>query len=471
MKRCILLFFLAGCSLAPRYDRPTLDENPEAWRVPLNTENCVDLGWWKQFGDETLDKFIEQALANNQNLKVAMASVDAYLAQLGIARSEYWPQIQLNTVSSREKISSSITALPTGVQQIFNTFGFLFRASYLVDLWGQVRNTVETAYQQWLASIEARRTVVLSLVTSVANTYIQLRQFDLQLAISKQTYEDRQKALYLAKVRFNLGLTSLLEVEQAITEVQNAEMEIENLEIYIATTEDLLSVLLGQPSKDIPRGNPLDKLLLPPAVPAILPSDIVCQRPDIKSAEHQLIAAGANIGVVRTQFFPQVSLNGAFGYESVQMNTLFQNSSKNWAFGGPILQEIFTGWSITNQVAYAIAQQQQLLHQYLQTVLTAFQEVNDALITHKVNLEQVETQRINVEALKSYLHLSHLRYNEGQIDYLTYLDAERHLFDGELAYAAAIGASFVSYIQIYQALGGGWVNEADDQAMGNISEQ
>ncbi len=465
MKKLILLFFLAGCSLAPRYDRPMLNENPEAWRLPLDTENAVDLGWWKQFGDETLDKMIDQALANNQNLKVAMANVDAYLAQLGVARSEYWPQIQLNTVTSREKISSSITAVPTGVQQIFNSFGFLFQASYLVDLWGQVRNTVETAYQQWLSSIEARRTVVLGLVTSVANTYIQLRQFDLQLAISKQTYEDRQKALYLAQVRFDLGLTSKLEVEQAITEVQDAEREIENIEIYIATTEDLLSVLLGQPSKDIPRGTSLEKMVLPPAVSSILPSDIVNQRPDIKSVEHQLIAAGANIGVVRTQFFPQISLNGAFGYESIQMNTLFQNTSKIWAFGSPVLQEIFTGWRITNQVDYAIAQQQQLLHQYLQTILTAFQEVNDALITHKITLEQVETERINVEALKVYLRLSFLRYNEGQIDYLTYLDAERRLFKGELSYVAAIGSSFVSYIQIYQALGGGWVNEADAEAL------
>lgn len=465
MKRMIFLLFLAGCSLAPRYDRPMLDENPEDWRLPLDTENAVDLGWWKQFGDETLDQMIDQALANNQNLKVAMANVDAYLAQLGVARSQYWPQIQLNTVASREKISSSVTAVPTGVQQIFNTFGFLFQASYLVDLWGQVRNTVETAYQQWLASVEARRTVVLGLITSVANTYIQLRQFDLQLAISKRTYEDRKKALYLAQVRFDLGLTSKLEVEQAITEVQNAEMEIENLEIYIATTEDLLSVLLGQPSKDIQRGASLEKMVLPPAVPAILPSDIVNQRPDIKAVEHQLIAAGANIGVVRTQFFPQISLKGAFGYESIQMNTLFDKVSKNWAIGGPILQEIFTGWGITSQVEYAIAQQQQLLHQYLQTILTAFQEVNDALITHKINLEQVETQRINVEALKTYLRLSYLRYNEGQIDYLTYLDAERHLFEGELSYVAAIGASFVSYIQIYQALGGGWVDEADAEAL------
>ena len=464
MRRTIFLLFLSSCTFYPHYDRPTV-EDASAWRTPLETQNAVDIGWWKQFGDEVLDQLIDQALANNQDLKAAISRVDQFQAQLMIARSKFYPQIQANGIAQRQKISTSITALPPGIQQIFSVFGLVFNASYLVDLWGEVRSAATAAYHEWLSSIEARRTVVLGLVSSVSSTYIQLRQLDQQLVISNETVKDREESLYLANIRFDLGLTSDLQVQQAITEVESAELEVESLQIQIAEAENLLSFLIGVPSQSIPRGLLLDQEIMPPSIPPALPSDLLNQRPDIRAAEERLIAANANIGLARSKFFPQVNLGGSSGSEATQFNQLFEYPSDIWSIGSKIVQEIFTGGSLIGGVEQSQAEKQEALHMYLSAILNAFKEANNALIAHKINLEQVETERIRVDALKEYLHLSDLRYKEGQTDYLTYLDAERHLFEGLLSYESAKANSFLSYIQIYQAFGGGWVIDADEQSL------
>jgi multidrug efflux system outer membrane protein len=441
-------------------------EEPTSWRETLETQGAVDAGWWKQFGDSTLDGLIDLALANNQDLKTAIARVDQFQAQLLIARSKLYPQLSGDALAQRQKISTSVTALPPGIKQVFNLFGLLFNASYLVDLWGEVRSGAEAAYHAWLSAIEARRVVVLGLVSSVASAYIQLRQFDQQLIIAFETLKAREDSLYLAKIRFELGLTSELQVEQAISEVEEAKVQMENFEILTAETENLLSFLIGSPSREIPRGLMLDQTTMPPSVPAVLPSELLNQRPDIKAAEERLIAKNADIGVAKAKFFPQINLSGAAGAESVAMNQLFKKASKIWEFGSTVMQEIFTGFELTGNLDRTRAEKEEALHSYLSTVLNGFKEVNDAIVAHTVYLEQVETEKTRVEALEKYLHLSDLRYKEGQTDYLTFLDAERQLFRGLLEFESAKANSFLSYIQIYQALGGGWVIEADKQAVG-----
>lgn len=461
----LLFLFLAGCTMYPRYERPSIGE-PEAWRTLLSTENGVEVNWWKQFGDPVLDGLIDQALASNQDLKVAIATVEQYQAQLMVARSQLYPQLSAGTLSSRQKISSSVTALPPGTQQIYNLFGGLFNASYLVDLWGLVRSGVDAAYHQWLSAEEARRTVVLGLVSAVASAYFQLRQYDGLIAISKETLGSRRVSLDLAKIRFDLGLTSEMEVEQAITEVQDAESQLENFEVAAAIAENLICFLIGSPSKTVERGLTLQEAHMPGSIPATLPSELLSQRPDIRAAEEKLIAANANIGVARAQFFPQVNMSASLGTETTRMNQFFANASKIWAFGSTIVQQIFTGFALTGNLDIAIAQKKEMLHSYFSTILNAFKEVNDAMTSHQIYLEQVETERVRVVALKQYLNLADLRYKEGETDYLTYLDAERQLFRGLISYEMAKANSFLSYVQIYQALGGGWVVAADDQVMG-----
>ena len=211
----LFLVLLSSCTFYPHYERPCIED--ASWREPLSTQNAVDVDWWKQFGDEVLDQLIEQTLANNQDLKAAISRVDQFQAQLMVARSKLYPQLNANGLAQRQKISETVTALPTGIKQIFNLFGAIFNASYLVDLWGEVRSAATVAYHDWLSSIEARRTVVLGLVSSVSSTYIQLRQLDQQLLISQATLKDREESLYLANIRFDLVLTSDLQVQQAIT--------------------------------------------------------------------------------------------------------------------------------------------------------------------------------------------------------------------------------------------------------------
>jgi len=465
MKRSILyLLLFSSCTLYPPYHRPAFESSDE-WRTVLSSDKSIDIGWWKQFGDEALNCLIDEALADNQDLKVAIARVDEFQAQLGVIRSKLYPQIDLNGHGDRHKNSSNITSPPASGKQIFNAFNFIFGASYLLDLWGEVRSAAEAAYHDYLASIEARRIVVLALVSSVANTYIQLRQFDQQLVIAKKTVEDRNRYYYLAKVRFDLGLTSEMPVEQALCEIEIAQVDVDNFQIAIAQAENLLSALIGKPSMAIERGNILDALSMPLSVPACLPSEIVSQRPDLRGAEQRLMSAGAQIGVAKAKFFPQISLAGNFGYESIQLNTLVNNRSKIWEYGADVLQDIFTGGRLISNLQLTQAQQREALHAYLSTLLNAFKEVNDALVAHKINLELVETQRKRLEATQSYLHFSDLLYQEGETDYLTFLDAERQFYSSELDYETAKGNSFLSLIQIYQALGGGWVFDADATAM------
>ena len=458
------LIFLASCTLHPTYERPCSND-PSEWRVPLSTENSVDVGWWKQFGDEKLDQLVHLALANNQDLRTAIARVDQFQAQLTIARSKFYPQLSGETISQRQKISSSVSALPSGIKPVFNLFGLICNASYFVDLWGEVRSGAEAAYHSMQSAVETRRSVVLGLVSSVLSSYIQLRQLDQQLLISAATFKSREESLYLAKIRFELGLTSQLQVEQAITEVEAAQIQVESFQIQIAETENELSFLIGVPSMAIPRGISLDQIAMPPSIPPTLPSDLLNQRPDIRAAEERLIAANADIGVAKAQFFPQINLASSLGAESVALNQLFTKPSKIWEFGSDIMQQIFTGFKLTGELDQTLAMKEEALHSYLSAVLNGFKEANNALVAHKIYLEEIETQKTRVEALKSYLYLSDLRYKEGQVDYLTFLDAERYLFEGLLAYETAKGNSFLSYIQIYQAFGGGWVTEADREAI------
>lgn len=417
-----------------------------------------------EWSGAALNQLIDEALANNQDIKVAIARVDEFQAQLGIVRSQLYPQIEFDGSGDRQKNSTTISSSSSG-QQILNAYNTVFNASYLVDLWGQIRSAVDASYHEWLASIEARRIVVVAIVSSVADTYVQLRQFDQQLIVAQKTLEDRNRYYYLAKVRFDLGLTSEMPVEQALTEIEVAEADVENFQIAIAHAENLLSTLIGTSSIAIQRGAILDQLSMPPAVPICLPSNIINQRPDLRAAEQQLMAAGAQIGVARSLFFPQITLSGSFGYQSRQLNTLLSNPSKIWEYGANILQEIFTGGRLTSNLRLTEAQQRESLHGYLSTLLKAFQEVNDALISHKINLELVETQRRRVEATQNYLHYSDLLYQEGETDYLTFLDAEREFYRAQLDYETAKGNSFLSLIQIYQTLGGGWVFDADATAV------
>ncbi|MBS3903848.1 MAG: efflux transporter outer membrane subunit [Simkania sp.] len=460
---CIGALVVQSCTLHPKYSRPNMPI-PSEWRIPTDSSDLADLCWWKQFGDPVLDHLIDEALLHNQDLKVAIHTVDEYIAKLGIARSYLYPQLNGTASGEREKTSVNAQPLLPGQSTIGNAYTLLLNASYQVDIWGEFRSATEVALANLLSQIETRRTVVLTLVSAVATSYIQLRQYDKQLVIANETLDSRNQSFALAKTRYELGLTSDMEVQQAQAEQEFAQVEIDRLEIAVALEEDLLSVLIGKAPTSIQRGKILDEIIVPPSVPMDLPSALLNQRPDILAAEQNLIAANAQIGVAKAQFFPQINLTSFYGTESSALNNLFTKPSSVWQYGANLLQEIFTGGYLTSNLRLTEAQKMALLHQYEATILNAFKEVNDAMIAHKITTQLVEVLRERVATLAEYFHLATLRYEDGLTDYLTYLDAERQLFTAQLDYAQAQGDNFVALIDIYKALGGGWVTEADTYA-------
>lgn len=461
---CFVCLYLASCTLHPRYKRETIAIDP-TWRITTEeNEQLAQLLWWKEFKDPHLDALVEEALLNNQDLQVAIYRVDAYAAKVGIAASLLYPQLIGDGEASRGKVSTSVSPLPSGQLDTTNLFSVLLKTSFQTDIFGRIRSATQAAQAQLLAQIENRRAVVLALVSNVAASYIRLKLFYIQTQIANETLRTRQEAYKLALVRYELGLTSRMEVDQARSEVEEAQVIVKELEISLALSEDLISLLLGKPSMSIEVGTSLENLEMPVQIPVALPSQILNQRPDILAAEQLLVSANADIGVARANFFPDISLTGALGTQSQHLSNFLTYPSAVYEYGSKILQEIFTGGRLTSALNLSRAEKAMALHNYQQVILKAFQEVNDALISHQVIMQLLVVQKEQVQTYSDYLYLSYLRYDNGDIDYLTVLDAQRQLFKAQLAYADTQARSFISLIEIYQALGGGWLNQADEKA-------
>lgn len=450
-----------ACTLHPRYQRPCMDI-PETWRLQTNEiSTWANFDWWEQFGDPVLTGYVWESLENNRDLKVAIATVYQYLAQYQIVRSNLYPYVFGTGSISRQETSNLVTPLFPGQPRITNEYTLLGNLSYEIDIWGQIRSATEASYAQLLASVEARRTVVLTLVGNVAAAYIQLRQYDRQVQVAMQTLGTRNEAFELNKARFEEGQVSELDVAQAASEVENARIVLDQLTLSQQLQENLLCVLLGRNSGPLQRGLDIEKLALPAQVPEGIPSEILNQRPDILEAEQNLIAANANIGVARSYLFPQIFLTGFYGNASTALTNLFTNPALTWQIAGNLTQVIFDAGRTFAGIRLAEAEKKEALYQYEQTILTAFKEVNDALVEREVDHRLVRDYYEQVGVLKLYLELATLRYENGQTDYLNVLDAERRLFDAELGYVGAQSSLLISFVNLYKALGGGWVIEAD----------
>lgn len=458
---CFFLLVCAGCNVQPTFYPPCLDV-PDHWRTPVNeTTDMANLRWWESWGDPVLDELIETALAYNQNLYAATERVREFLWLYRLAYSELYPQIGANVSASRQETSTALTPVLPGTSAINNAFILTLNLSYEIDFWGKIRSLTDAALAEFLSQIQVRQAVILTLVASVASSYIQLRKYDAQLEVSKQTYQSRQESVRLAILRYEGGLTSEIEVRQQQAEADDALIQVKRFEELIPQEENLLSVLIGSNPRSIMRGRTLAQLDLPMDVPVGLPSCVIMQRPDILSAEQQLIAANARIGVARAEFFPQVTLTGLFGYESTQLSNLFSASARTWQIGVNAMQFIFDGQRRKSRLRITEAQKQEAIYNYIFTIQTAFKEVDDALIEHKKSKEILVVSKDQVEVLTDYLHLAWLRYYNGETDYLNVLDAQRQLFRAQLDYVGFQADTFRSLIDIYKSLGGGWVIEAD----------
>ncbi len=448
---------LAGCMVGPNYHRPAvqapgsfrdLSENP---KLQAQTASYADLPWWQVFQDPKLQELIRTALKQNYDLQLATERINASRAQLAITRSSLFPQVGGNANFNGGKENEE--------QSRYNFLTLSADAAFQLDFFGKLRRANEAARAELLATEDSRQVVVLTLVSDVATAYFTLLQLDLQLAITRNTVNTQTDSVKLTQLRLDHGVATKLDVLQAQQVLDTANAQIPDLERQIAQEEDALSILLGNYPQEIARGIPLVEQKLPPEVPAGIPSSILERRPDIREAEQILIAANADIGVAKAQFFPQISLTGGGG-GSFGRDSLF--SSKNttqlgiWNYGASVSQPIFTGGALKGNLHLAESQHQQALISYREAIQHAFGDVSDALIGYE-KLHQVRTrQEDTVADLQETVRISTLRYKGGTTTYLEVLDGQRSLYGAELTLASARADEYRSLVQLYKALGGGW---------------
>lgn len=455
-----VLFSLFGCTVGPDYVRPDVDI-PDDWRYGIeDASGTVNVRWWEQFDDPVLDALINEALVNNKDVRIAAARVEEFAARVDITRSGFYPQVGYDGAAGRNRSPLETAA---GGSRINDSYLAALNVGWELDVWGRIRRATEAARAQLLAEEEVRRTVILTLVSSVAGSYINLRNLDRQLEIAIRTLQSRGESVDLFQTKYEGGVVSALEVAQVRSEYEQAAVRIPSLERQIALQENALSILLGHNPGAIPRGKSIDELMLP-QVPEGLPSELLARRPDIQRAEQDLIAANAQIGVARSQYFPTISLSGLFGYASSELSDLLQGSSEIWGIGADALGPIFTGGRISSQVRATEAVQRQALVGYAQTVQAAFREVDDALISNVKRREELLAQGQQVAALQDYARYAQIRYDEGQVSYIEVLDSQRRLFDAELLYTQSENEVHAAMISIYKAMGGGWVEQAETVA-------
>jgi multidrug efflux system outer membrane protein len=374
-----------------------------------------------------------------------------------VARGNFFPQITLNAQGGRTK-----TVLASIGSFTYNQLQATANLAWELDFWGRIRRSTEAARNDLLAQRENQRSVVLTLVGDVANSYLQLRQLDLALEISRRTLAANRETLRLARRRFDQGLISELDVRQFESEVASPAASVAQLEGQITQTENQLSVLVGRNPGGIPRGRPLTEVLGNLTVPAYLPSALLERRPDVRQAEAQFHAATARIGVAKGDLLPKLMVTGDYGTYSSKADNLFKKNSEIYQLLGGISMPLFTGGKVGKQVDVARARAEQSRYSYEQTVLTALREMEDALAGVRASRNQVAAQQTQVDALRRALRLAEMRYQSGASSYLDLLDAQRSLFGAELSLAQVQGQQATAAVTLYKALGGGWpVTPAD----------
>jgi outer membrane protein, multidrug efflux system len=458
----LILAFISGCVIGPDYKRPAV-ATPSAWRLEESqARDLADTAWWKQFDDPVLNDMISSALKENKDLLIAAARIEEFVGRYGATRAHNFPQMAGAAAASRTRISERINApLPPTYDNPYTDNQLVGIVSWEIDIWGKIRRSTEAARANLLGTEEGRKTVIMSLVSSVAAAYIDLRDLDRELEIAESTLQSREDALHLFELRFDNGVISELELRQAQLEYESALATVPVIQKLVSQQENLISVLIGRNPGAIARGKAIDQLVLP-EVPSGLPSDLLERRPDIRQAEQDLIATNAQIGVAKAAYFPSISLTGLFGVQSANLSNLFTGPAQAWSFGLPVTVPIFTAGAIGGRVKAAEAVQKQTLVRYQQVIQRAYREVNDALVDQSKTRDQLRAQKRQVETAGAYVRLARLKYDNGYASYLEVLDAERSMFNVQLAHVRTQANLFKALVTLYKSMGGGWATKAED---------
>jgi len=454
----LVMLLLSGCAVGPNYKRPSVNV-PDTYRgaVPPEAqqpaaESLGDQKWWEVFQDKQLQDLIHTALQQNYDVRIAATRILEARAQVGIARADQLPTISggAQAVNERNPRVKLYPQYETSSNQVDLSL------AWELDFWGKYRRATESARANLLATEWARKEVIDTLVSDVAAAYFQLRELDLELEISRRTLASRKNSLQLTQTLANGGATSMLDVRQAEQLVFTAAETIPDLERQIEQQENFISTLLGNNPGPIARGTKLTEQPHPPQIPAGLPSSLLERRPDIREAEAQLIAANAQIGVAKADYFPQITLTATGGYQSSALTSLFTGPAGLWSFGGSLAQPIFEGGRIRSNVRFTEARQQEAALVYQQTIQQAFRGVSDALVGYSKDREFREQQEQLTFSAQDAARLSETRYRGGATSYLEVLTNETNYFDAELGLAQAQLNELAALVRIYRNLGGGW---------------
>ena len=453
-----LALVMAGCvNLAPKYERPAA---PVAGAFPT-VEGTVSSGnavaneapaaitWQRFFTDARLQQLITLALANNRDLRVSILNIEAARAQYQIQRSNQFPAVNAGITGQRQT---------TGKDQPINSVyqAGLSVSAFELDFFSRVRNLSNAALAQFLATEEARKTAQISLVAQVANTYLTYLADEELLALTQQTLKTREESLRLTKLRFDNGVSSKLDLQQAVSLVEQARTTLAQAQRQRAQDVNLLTLLVGQPiPENLPAGATLATTNLPD-LPAGMPSDLLAVRPDIRAAEQQLIAANANIGAARANYFPRITLTGSAGTASSELSGLFKSGTFGWTFAPQAILPLFDFGRTRAGVESARAQRDIAVAQYEKSIQTAFREVADALAGQATYSEQLRAQQAVAAAETDRFNLSDLRYRNGTASYLDLLDAQRSLFTAQQQAIQANLLRLQNQVTLYRVLGGGW---------------
>lgn len=447
---CLLI---TSCAMGPNYLRPPIDTADKFRMSEMEGQSIANLYWWELLHDEELRRLINLALVENKDLKQAVASVEELQARLNIARMDFLPKID---IQANAPVAGTLGGFSIpGFATPYNYYG-QGTLNWELDIWGRIRRSNEAARADLLAREENRRAIILTLVSAVAQSYFDLLQFDIQLDIAQRALLSWEESIAISEAQLQEGVISRLDLDQFKAERANAAARVAELKRLMIQKENELSVLLGKNPVSIVRGRPLTEQLIPPEVPAGLPSELLQRRPDILQAEQILAAATARIGLAKAERFPKLSLTGFLGVASPALSNLLVSNSDFGVGGIGLAGPLLNAQSLGFEQRAVEAQARQALAQYEQTILVAFKEVEDALVAIRTANDQREAQQEQVEALRSALYIADLRYEGGITSYVDVLLAKRTLFDAEFALMATHRLHLVSVVQLYKALGGGW---------------
>lgn len=454
----VILIGMFGCKVGPDFETPVVQTEPYFRYDSLREDTVINLMWWELFQDEQLQALIKVAIEENKDVRIAAARVEESRAYLGYNKADLWPKFGYEASASR----SNLNLLGTGTNSPQNViYAGAPVMSWELDFWGKYRRSTEAARAEMFASQYSLRTVLISLISEVAANYFMLLDFKNRYAISKDTYESRQQSTDLIQARFDKGIVPELDLNQAQIQEAIAASAVPNYERAVAITEHALSILLGRNPGAITVSDSLSKDLLPPGIPAGIPSELLQRRPDILEAEQLAAAQTARIGVAQAMRFPSISLTGLLGIASTSLSGISIAGNGAWSASAGLLGPIFEFGKNKRRVEIERKRAEQLVYAYENTVLGAFKEVEDALVEVHTYGTEIDAVLRRMKAANNAMDLSWARYNGGVTSYLEVLYQENEKFNAQLRASEVFMEQLNAYVKLYKALGGGWISEEE----------